>query len=146
MMGKNEPDIQLFNESNESIPLDLSTVRHCAGEVAKHENCYFALLEVVFVDESTIIEINKEYLERDYVTDIITFRYDEDTLNDNIEGTLYCCAQRIYEQSSEFNEDPETEFKRILIHGLLHLCGYDDQSAESKEKMSVKENFYLEKV
>lgn len=146
MMGKDEPDIQLFNESGETIPLDLSSIRTCVAEVSEHENYFFALLEIVYVDESSIIEINKEYLERDYVTDIITFRYDEDDSNKNIEGTLYCCAQRIHEQASELDQEPETEFKRILIHGLLHLCGYDDQSTEAKKEMTAKENFYLEKV
>lgn len=145
-MKKSEPDIQFFNESGTDIPIDLATIRVSVAEVAKHESCSFSLLEVVYVDNSSIVEINKKYLDRKYVTDIITFRYDEDTSDNNIEGTLYCCAQRIYEQSSEFDEDPKTEFKRILVHGLLHLCGYEDQTPKDKEKMTEKENFYLQKI
>jgi rRNA maturation RNase YbeY len=145
-MNENKPDIQLFNESGKEIPVDAGTFHKCIAEIERNESCSFSLLEVVYVDEPSIIDINKEYLDRDYVTDIITFRYDENSSNENIEGTLYCCAQRIYEQSSELNEDPETEFKRILIHGLLHLCGYDDQAPESKKEMTEKENFYLQEV
>ncbi|MGK7370747.1 MAG: rRNA maturation RNase YbeY, partial [Candidatus Halalkalibacterium sp. M3_1C_030] len=133
-MKVNEPDTQLFNESGKEIPIDLEIIRKCLSEVKAKEDCSFSLLEVVYVDESGIVEINQEYLERDYVTDIISFRYDEDEYNMNIEGTLFCCAQRIYEQAHELNEDIEKEFKRILIHGLLHLCGYDDQSSEAKQE------------
>ncbi len=104
------------------------------------------MVEVVYVDEEGIIEINKKYLQRDYVTDIISFNYDEDEGKKNIEGTLYCCAPRIYEQSTEIGEKPETEFFRILIHGLLHLVGYDDQSDEERANMRTKENFYLRKI
>ena len=145
-MQEIEPDIQLFNESGEEIPIDTQTVHNCVAEISKEETCTYSLLEVVYVSESKIVEINKEYLDRDYVTDIITFRYDENASNENIEGTLYCCAQRIYEQSSELNIDAETEFKRILIHGLLHLCGYDDRTPEAKQVMTEKENFYIQEV
>lgn len=143
---ENEPDIQLFNESGKELPIDVATIRRSVAEVEKHESCSYSLIEVVYVDEASIIDINKEYLDRDYVTDIITFRYNEDETGNYIEGTLYCCAQRIYEQSSELNVDAQTEFKRILIHGLLHLCGYDDQSPKAKEEMTSKENFYLQRV
>lgn len=145
-MNENEPDIQLFNESGKEIPIDLEIIRKCLSEVKAKEDCSFSLLEVVYVNESGIVDINQEYLDRDYVTDIISFRYDEAEDKKDIEGTLYCCAQRIYEQALELNEDIEEEFKRILIHGLLHLCGYDDQSAEAKQEMTEKENYYLRKL
>lgn len=145
-MKENEPDIQLFNESGKEIPIDLEIIRKCLSEVKAKEDCSFSLLEVVYVNESGIVDINQEYLDRDYVTDIISFRYDEAEDNMDIEGTLYCCAQRIYEQALELNQDIEKEFKRILIHGLLHLCGYDDQSAEAKQEMTEKENYYLRKL
>lgn len=101
------------------------------------------MLELVYVTEENIIKINREFLDRAYVTDIISFRYDEDKTNAAIEGTLYCCAPRIQEQSEEFAESEEQEFKRIFIHGLLHLIGYEDGSKEQKKKMTSLENKYL---
>ena len=145
-MREEQPDIQLFNESGKDILIDLDTVHAFLSLLKEHESCAFSLLEVVFVDENKIVEINKEYLDRDYITDIISFRYDEDSSNKQIEGTLYCCAQRIYEQAPEHNTDAPKEFKRILIHGLLHLCGYEDRPPEAKKEMTQRENFYLDKL
>ena len=104
------------------------------------------MIEVVYVNEEGIIDINKEYLNRDYVTDIISFNYNEANQQDPIEGTLFCCAPRIFEQAAEINEKPESEFFRILIHGLLHLIGYDDLSDEERANMRAKENFYLQNL
>lgn len=136
--------IQLFNQTAEDLPLSPEDVRNISSLVASGENVEFSLLEVVYVDDKEIVRINKEYLERDYVTDIITFRYDEDPSNQSLEGTLYCCAPRIYEQALELDQDPGEEFKRILIHGILHLCGYEDENAQAKQQMSDRENYYLD--
>ncbi len=97
---------------------------------------------MVYVDEEEINRLNKEHLDRDYVTDIITFRYD-DSDNSAIEGTMFCCAPRIMEQADELGEPVEREFRRIYIHGLLHLAGYDDESNDQKKLMTAKENAYL---
>jgi rRNA maturation RNase YbeY len=96
------------------------------------------------VDEDEIVRINKDHLDRDYVTDIITFRYDEPEDKEQIEGTMFCCAPRITEQAKEFNESPKREFLRIYIHGLLHLIGYEDKSDEQKKLMTGKENTYMD--
>lgn len=145
-MSEAAPTIQLFNQTEADLPLNKEDITSLVELVAVEESCHLSLLEVVYVDEEEIVHINREHLQRDYVTDIITFRYDEDNANKNIEGTLFCCAPRIYEQASELNEDAGQEFKRILVHGLLHLCGYDDSSPEEKKQMSDRENFYLEKL
>lgn len=102
--------------------------------VSKHFEVDFELVEVVYVDEAEIQRINTEYLKHEYVTDIITFRLDEQQTDSTIEGTIYCCAQRIFEQAEEFDQQPRTEFLRVLIHGLIHLNGYNDQTTEEKKK------------
>lgn len=143
-MTASEPDIQLFNETSSSLPISEGEVRQLTQIIARRENCAFRFLEIVFVEEEEIIRINKEHLERDYVTDIITFRYDEKEEDPAIEGTLFCCAPRIREQASTYNEPVKREFHRIVIHGLLHLAGYDDRSAATKRVMTEKEDAYLE--
>lgn len=143
-MADPQPDIQLFNETDLDIPLSQEICTRLASYFSDAEHCSFAFLEIVYVDEEEIIRINKKHLERDYVTDIITFRYDENSDNKEIEGTLFCCAPRIIEQAHELEESQKKEFLRIFIHGLLHLAGYEDKSDEQKEQMTAKENEYLE--
>lgn len=138
--------LQLFNESDEKIPLSPSKADSILNIVSENEDAAFSLVELVFVSEQEIVRINKEHLNRYYVTDIISFRYDDDAeteKNKAIEGTLFCCAPRIIEQSAEFKEPVEREFQRIFIHGLLHLIGYEDSSDKEKEAMTALENKYL---
>ena len=142
-MPAEEADIQLFNQTSCSLPVSEAQIRQIASVLSQHENCSFLLLEVVFVDEEEIVRINKEYLGHRYITDIITFRYDKKDYNSGIEGTLYCCAPRIKEQALEYDVPAENEFRRIVIHGLLHLIGYDDQSERAQRQMTEKEDFYL---
>ncbi|HKK47036.1 MAG TPA: rRNA maturation RNase YbeY [Balneolaceae bacterium] len=142
-MAETKADIQIFNQTHLTLPVSDSTFRKTASIVGKYENREFILLEVVYVDEDEIVRINKEHLKRDYVTDIITFRYD-DPDDGEVEGTLFCCAPRIFEQADELGETPEKEFLRIYIHGLLHLVGYEDKTDPQKQQMTAKENTYLE--
>ncbi len=136
-----KPEITLINESGFSIPLNERDLGHIVKMVTESEKRELESLEVVYVDEEAIIELNKEYLNKDYVTDIITFHYHED--GRPLDGTLTCCAQRIAGQAEEFLTEPEEEFRRIIIHGLLHLMGYDDQTAPEKAAMTKLEDKYL---
>lgn len=141
-MAEFQADIQIFNQTDASLPLSKASYRDLTALIAEHESCSFNFIELVYVDEEEIVRINKEHLEHNYITDIITFRYDDGDKSD-IEGTLFCCAPQITEQAKEFDESVETEFARIFIHGLLHLVGYDDQSEETQRIMTQKEDFYL---
>jgi len=144
MPETSSPDIYLFNESGSDIPFQKNTVENIIGLISKHESAGFSFLEIACVDEEAIVFINSKYLEKDYVTDTISFRYDENTDNNSIEGTIFLCVPRIYEQSLEYNEPPETEFLRVLVHSLLHLVGYEDESPSLKKQMEKRENYYLE--
>lgn len=142
-MAESDPDIQIFNQTDFPVPLEDSFALKVAKIISQKEECSFSFVEVVYVDEDEIVGINKEHLERNYVTDIITFRYDESD-GSEIEGTIFCCAPRIAEQAEEFDEPREREFLRIYIHGLLHLIGYNDQSNQEKQQMTAKEDTYLD--
>ncbi|MEX0770410.1 MAG: rRNA maturation RNase YbeY [Balneolaceae bacterium] len=139
----NRSVLQVFNPSYFDLPIDESTLLNILAQIEQGEKAAFSLLEVVYVDEDEIIRINQKYLDRDFITDIISFRYDEGEANQSIEGTLYCCAPRIAEQASEFGASRAEEFYRVFIHGLLHLIGYDDQSNVEKEQMTLLEDQYL---
>lgn len=142
-MAAPDGNIQVFNETSFDLPLLPAIYEKVAQTIANQEECSFHFIEVVYVDEDEIVRINKEHLDRDYITDIISFRYDSED-GSSIEGTLYCCAPRIIEQSEDLGEPLKREFMRIFIHGLLHLAGYNDQSVSEKEKMTALEERYLE--
>lgn len=138
--------LQLFNTTSLELPCKEIDCRKLFEFIAKSEEATFNLVEVAYVDEAEIVRINKEFLKRDYITDIISFRYDENESPTDIEGTLYCCLPRIIDQADEFNQPHEKECLRILVHGLLHLIGYDDQTPSEKEEMTRLEDMYLSMV
>lgn len=135
--------IHLFNETDFSLPVDESVVRKIAALIHNKEGHQFKLVEIVCVDEEEIIRLNQEHLDRSYVTDIISFGYDEDVSQKAAEGTLFCCLSRIIEQANEYNVSAEQEFKRIIIHGLLHLAGYKDKTDAQQRTMQQREDYYL---
>lgn len=138
--------LSVYNPSHFEIPVKKPVLKKLLHAIEKEEGVNFSSIELVYVDEDDIVEINQEYLGRDYVTDIISFTYNDPDkpAKNGIEGTLYCCAQRIAEQSRELEAELADEFYRIFIHGLLHLAGYDDSAKEEKETMTRLENHYLE--
>ena len=140
--GENEQLTVHYIEND--VPVKERVLETILQEIGREQQAVFASIELVYVDEKGIIAINSEHLGREYVTDIISFRYDEREDLQAIEGTLYCCAPRITEQSREFGTPESQEFYRIFIHGLLHLTGYNDQTREDKAVMTQLENHYLE--
>ncbi len=135
--------LTLNNESGITLPIRESELLKLMEITEKNESIRFQEIELVYVDEEEIVRINSEFLDRKYVTDIITFRYDESSPK-AIEGTLYCCAPRISEQSIEFETDLKTEFLRVFVHGLIHLAGYNDQTPKEKDQMTKLENQFLD--
>lgn len=136
--------LQIFNRSETPVPLDEDAAASMIRLVEKGETCSFSMLELVFVTPARMRDINREYLDRSYLTDIITFRYEEDA-SDRIEGTLYCCPHRIREQAKELDEPVRREFMRVFVHGLLHLVGHGDDTASRKKDMRALEDRYLER-
>ena len=134
--------VALYNESGHPIPLTPARAAQIAGQlIAAEAPAGAALLELVYVDEAEILRINREYLQHNYVTDIITFSYHEPGAP--VEATLFCCAPRISAQAKELNQPETAEFERVLIHGLLHACGYEDGTPEEKNRMTRREDHYL---
>lgn len=136
--------IEIFNTSGIEIPINESDAIFILTQIQNTQNGMYESVELVYVDETEITRINNEYLNHDYVTDIITFRLDDGIDNSAIEGTIYCCAQRISEQASEFNQTIKDEFLRVMIHGFIHLLGYNDQTEEEKKEMTKMEDYFLE--
>ena len=91
----------------------------------------------LFVDDEKILEVNNEYLGHDYYTDIITFDYDED---DIISGDLVISLDTVRYNAELFSKPYEEELFRVIIHGILHLCGINDKGPGEREIMEQEEN------
>lgn len=90
----------------------------------------------LFVDDERILDYNKEYLGHDYYTDIITFDYTEgDTLN----GDIIISLDTVRDNATRFSSTPEDELDRVIIHGILHLCGINDKTPEDFDRMKGEE-------
>jgi probable rRNA maturation factor len=91
----------------------------------------------MFVDDEKILEVNNEYLGHDYYTDIITFDYDED---DVISGDLVISLDTVRTNAEQFGKEYADELNRVIIHGILHLCGINDKGPGEREIMEANEN------
>ena len=107
------------------------------------ENHQLTSLNFIFCNDAYLHKINIEFLNHDTLTDIITFPYH--ALTDPIESDIYISIDRIQENAATFNIPFLTELKRVMIHGVLHLCGYGDKTEQEKRLMRTKEDFYLTK-
>lgn len=108
--------------------------------VAKSEIRRLGQITIIFCSDNYILDINQKYLGRDYFTDIITFDYCE---GDRLSGDLFISVDSVRENSIEFGTDFKDELNRVIVHGILHLIGYDDSSEEEIAQMRSKENYYL---
>jgi probable rRNA maturation factor len=99
-------------------------------------------LNYIFCSDDYLLEVNKQYLEHDYYTDILTFdNSEEDT---ELEGDIFVSIDRVRDNASTLDIGFESEFRRVLIHGMLHLMGYEDSTDELKLRMRAKEDECLQ--
>lgn len=91
----------------------------------------------LFVDDEKILEVNREYLGHDYYTDVITFDYDED---DTVSGDIVISLDTVCSNAQLFGKTYEEELYRVIIHGILHLCGINDKGPGEREIMEAAEN------
>lgn len=97
----------------------------------------------IFCDDEKIIDVNREYLQHDYYTDIITFDYSE---GDVISGDLFISIDTVRSNSVQLGVEYRQELYRVIIHGILHLCGINDKGEGEREIMEAEENKALELI
>ena len=108
--------------------------------VAESEAKRLGDISVIFCSDNFILDINIKYLQHDYYTDIITFDYCE---GNRLSGDLFISIDSVRENASFYRVEFADELNRVIVHGLLHLIGYDDHSPEDIAVMREKENYYL---
>lgn len=99
-------------------------------------------INYIFCDDEYLLKVNQDYLQHDYYTDIITFDY---VKGKTISGEIFVSLQRISDNASTLSKNYEEELRRVLAHGVLHLCGYKDKTKEEEQLMRNKEDFYIAK-
>ncbi|HEY5533519.1 MAG TPA: rRNA maturation RNase YbeY [Ignavibacteria bacterium] len=109
-------------------------------EIVLKEKKNFGCINFLFCSDEEILEYNKKYLSHNYYTDIITFYYPE---KDYIDADVLISMDSIINNAKKYDVDYESELFRVIIHGLLHLCGYEDKTMKQKLLMRKKENQYL---
>ncbi len=109
--------------------------------VAESEIKRLGDIAVIFCSDNYILDVNRRYLEHDYFTDIITFDYCEDAVK--LSGDLFISVDSVRENAVEYGAEFADELNRVIVHGLLHLIGYDDHTEEDVAQMRSKENYYL---
>lgn len=113
---------------------------HWLTLVAESEIRRIGEISVIFCSDPYILSVNQKYLQHDYYTDIITFDYCE---GDRLSGDLFISIDTVRENSAEYGTEFEDELNRVIVHGILHLIGYDDHTPEDVAEMRKKEDYYL---
>lgn len=108
--------------------------------VAQAEGKALGAVNIIFCDDAYILEINRKYLKHNYYTDIITFDYCE---GDTLSGDLFISIDTVRSNAEYYKAEFGDELDRVMVHGLLHLIGYDDHSEEEQKTMREKEDYYL---
>ena len=110
--------------------------------VAEEEGRRPGQISVIFCSDPYLLEINRKYLGHDYYTDIITFDYSE---GGTISGDLFISVDTVRSNAEYYSADFKDELDRVIVHGVLHLIGYDDHTDEQTAEMRARENHYLER-
>lgn len=134
--------VELFYEDVEIPGLDPEFFVSWFQKVAFEEGKELGDITLVFCSDDYLLAINKQHLDHDYYTDIITFDYSEWPV---VSGDLFVSSDRVADNAQGLNVEFSEELYRVAVHGLLHLCGYKDKSEKEELVMREKEDYYLSK-
>jgi len=115
-------------------------IKKVVNRIVSNAGMKGGVVDVIITSDDKVYEINNEFLGHNYYTDIITFDYNS---GKTVNGEIYISAERVRENAEKFGVSAISEMKRVIFHGFLHLCGYDDRTAEEKRRMSEMEEMYL---
>lgn len=133
--------IEYYSEDIEMPAIDRKIVTEWIKSVAQSYGKRVGDVSYIFCSDNKILEVNRQFLEHDYYTDIITFDY---TSGNRIGGDVFISLDTVKTNSETFNTEYEDELNRTIIHGILHLCGINDKGPGEREIMEENENKALE--
>ncbi len=132
--------IQFFSDYPAFTLKNKSSIREWILKVTSEEGASLQYLQFNFISDTELLNLNKQYLQHDYYTDILTFNYNMDR---EISGDICISIDRVKENANELGLSHSTELKRVMLHGLLHLLGFNDTAQPEKTQMKIKEDYYL---
>lgn len=136
--------IRFFNEDIGFPKIRRTLLKSWITSVISLHNAKLGQLSIIFVSDKYLLDMNNQYLSHNYFTDIITFNYSESVENQQIiSGDLFISLDTVKSNSVDFNVSYEHELNRVIIHGILHLLGQNDESDEEFDEMKRKEDHFL---
>ncbi|WP_298349769.1 rRNA maturation RNase YbeY [uncultured Dokdonia sp.] len=129
-----------FNSTNDFELVNPEQIITWLEGVISAEKMIVGELNYIFCDDAYLHKINVDFLDHDTFTDIISFDY---TQGNVVSGDMYISVERVEENAQDFNCSFRDELSRVMVHGILHYCGYKDKSTEEAKLMRSKENTYL---
>jgi len=129
--------LDIHFEDVDDFSINENKLTNWFSNVCSSENHSLGDISIIFCSDEYLLEMNKTHLDHDYYTDIITFDY---TDNQIVSGDLFISIDRVRENALDFNVSFNHELHRVMIHGILHLCGYKDKSDDDEKLMRSKEN------
>tara|TARA_Y100001970_G_scaffold229166_1_gene284196 strand:- start:2412 stop:2858 length:447 start_codon:yes stop_codon:yes gene_type:complete len=135
--------IRFYNDCDLEISYDIDKLKKIILYIFNEEKSKLDEISVIFVNRNKLSKLKKEYFNKDQYTDVMVFNLENE--NSPIEGEVYISIDDVRLNSKEYNVTFNKEFKRVLIHGILHLIGYNDDSEVAKQKMTKLEDKYLQK-
>ncbi|MFV0392594.1 MAG: rRNA maturation RNase YbeY [Paludibacteraceae bacterium] len=133
--------INFLSENIELPDFDQTKISQWVKIITAQNGKKLGQINYIFCDDAKILEINNRYLRHDYYTDIITFDYSSAT---SIKGDIFISVTTVSSNAVNLDIDFNNELLRVIIHGILHLCGQDDKTPDSKSVMRLRENDALE--
>ena len=131
--------IQFFFEDVDPIEINTKT-NEWLQDLITREQKKVGKITYIFMSDDGLLKVNRDFLKHDYYTDVITFDY---VKGKTISADIFVSLPRISDNAMSHSKDFNSELHRVLAHGLLHLCGYNDKTDEEKIEMRKKEDFYL---
>tara|TARA_B100001250_G_C19401652_1_gene614996 strand:- start:24 stop:455 length:432 start_codon:yes stop_codon:yes gene_type:complete len=131
--------INCHNDS--SIMLNSNSIYDLSNLVLSAHNYLSASIDIIITDDNSLRKMKKKYFNEDAFTDVIAFNIEENPF----EGEIYISYDRVKDNAEIYKQEFDDEFKRVIIHGLLHLCGYEDSTINDKENMRKMEDKFLNK-
>lgn len=135
--------INVFCEEVDKPSVTKKIINEVVTLISNGENTIFGDINIIFCSDDYLLTINNEYLKHDYYTDIITFDYKN---KNSVSSDMFISLDRVHENSNTLQVPFNHELLRIIIHGTLHLSGYEDDTIEKRLSMSQKEDYYLAKI
>ncbi|MDR1171110.1 MAG: rRNA maturation RNase YbeY [Bacteroidales bacterium] len=133
--------IRFFSDGVSFQPEGKRKITQWLKQVAAGEEKKIGNLCYIFVSDEILLDINRKYLQHDYYTDIITF---DDSDGDAISGEMYISIDTVKSNARDYHADFHNELLRVMVHGVLHLCGHKDKTAGEQQEMRAAEAKYME--